>query len=64
MNTAGSKTRKANLSFNEARFITDFLKAIRPVLIRSECGGLLRKSQEVERTIYLACAKTKMEEQK
>jgi hypothetical protein len=54
------KSKEANITFDEARFITDFVQAIQPVLIRAECGKLLRKSKTVERTIYLACAKARM----
>jgi hypothetical protein len=56
------KARVVNITFDEAQFISDFVKAIRPVLVRSECGGLLRKSKTVERTIYLACARGRMPE--
>jgi hypothetical protein len=56
------KARAVNITFDEAQFISDFTKAIRPVLARSDCGGLLRKSKSVERTIYLACARARMAE--
>jgi hypothetical protein len=52
------KTR--TITYNEAKFIEDFVQAIRPVLARNECMGLLRKSKEIERIIYIAGAKARM----
>jgi hypothetical protein len=60
MNSAGSKIKIVNITFNEARFIADFVQAIRPALARANCPGLVKKSKTVERTIYLACARARM----
>ena len=61
MDSAGSKTRVVNITFDEARFIADFVQAIRPALTRANCPRLVKKSKSVERTLYLACAKARME---